>query len=92
MNKTNNLISRHDERLKEWANSRETSIEIAQAIYVKAEGDSTIAQKIWEEPSVEDKDEIRTLAFKIQDIDFPDPDLQDICFYWGGEKVWREGY
>ncbi|MFV7771699.1 YccJ family protein [Shewanella marisflavi] len=35
--------------INEWAASRETSIEIAEAIFELAKGDEALAQKIWEE-------------------------------------------
>ena len=89
---TSTLISRHDKNLLRWADTRETSIEIAQAIFLKAEGNVSKARNLWEQPTEDEKREITNLAFRIQDLDFPDPELQDICFYWGGYKVWREGY
>lgn len=79
--------SRHDAGLRNWADVRETSIEIAQAIFVRSKNDLKVAESLWSQPSESEKAEITELAFQIQYTDFPDPELQDICLYWGEEKV-----
>lgn len=79
--------SRHNAQLRNWADVRGTSIEIAQAIFVRSNYDPELAESLWSQPSESEKAEITELAFRIQYTDFPDPELQDICLYWGEEKV-----
>lgn len=80
--------SRYDEVLRQWADSRGSSIEIAQAIWSLSQNDPIKAERLWEEPSTSEIEEVTRLAFDIQYTDFPDPELQDICLYWGEQKVW----
>ncbi|OCG00805.1 YccJ family protein [Gilliamella sp. wkB112] len=55
MNSTKKDI--HD--IRSWANVRETSIEIAEAIFEVANHDEALAEQIWQEGS----DEVLQLAF-----------------------------
>lgn len=63
--------------IKSWAEIRETSIEIAEAIFMIAHNDEALAQKIWEEGS----DEALELAFAKTTED---------TLFWGEEKVERK--
>ncbi|WP_447870107.1 YccJ family protein [Serratia fonticola] len=56
---------------------RETSVEIAEAIFELAGNDEVLAQKIWEEGS----DEVLPLAFSKTDAD---------QLYWGEETIERK--
>lgn len=56
--------------IAEWAKVRETSIEIAQAIFELANNDEVLAEQIWEEGS----DEVLPLAFSKTTAD---------RLYWG---------
>ena len=49
--------------LRLWAYVRQTSIEIAQAIYKLADGDIDIMQAIWEKPTNEERDQILQMAW-----------------------------
>ncbi|QCR36467.1 YccJ family protein [Nissabacter sp. SGAir0207] len=69
------MADKHD--VKSWAEIRETSIEIAEAIFEFAENDETLAQKIWEEGN----DEVLIRAFEKTDADH---------LFWGEEKVDRK--
>ncbi|WP_431222034.1 YccJ family protein [Serratia sp. L9] len=63
--------------VKSWATVRETSVEIAEAIFELAKNDEILAQKIWEEGS----DEALQLAFSKTDAD---------QLFWGEETVERK--
>ncbi|MBW7983264.1 YccJ family protein [Enterobacillus tribolii] len=62
--------------IAEWARLRETSIEIARAIFELAKNDEVLAQKIWDEGN----DEVLPLAFAQTDADE---------LYWGDETIFR---
>ncbi|MBK5072629.1 hypothetical protein I2492_06340 [Budviciaceae bacterium CWB-B4] len=64
-------------RIKEWAKIRETSVEIAEAIFELANNDEVKAQQIWDEGS----DEVLPLAFSKTDAD---------RLYWGEETIERK--
>ncbi|MBK5142659.1 hypothetical protein I2494_02780 [Budviciaceae bacterium BWR-B9] len=64
-------------RIKEWAKIRETSVEIAEAIFELADNDEVKAQQIWDEGS----DEVLPLAFSKTDAD---------RLYWGEETIERK--
>ncbi|MEG3135431.1 YccJ family protein [Rouxiella sp. T17] len=63
--------------IKAWANVRETSHEIAEAIFELANNDEVLAQKIWEEGS----DEVLPVAFAKTKEDY---------LFWGEEKIDRK--
>lgn len=63
--------------IKAWADIRETSEEIAEAIFELAGNNEVLAQKIWEEGS----DEVLPLAFSKTKDDF---------LFWGEEKIERK--
>lgn len=63
--------------IKSWASVRETSVEIAEAIFEAAGDDEALAQKIWEEGS----DEVLAKAFAKTDAN---------QLYWGDETVERK--
>ncbi|AGE18644.1 hypothetical protein BMF90_21145 [Serratia sp. OLHL2] len=63
--------------VKSWATVRETSVEIAEAIFELAGNDEVLAQKIWEEGS----DEALEKAFAKTTAD---------QLYWGEETVERK--
>lgn len=63
--------------IKSWAEIRETSLEIAEAIFEIAHDDEALAQKIWEEGS----DEALALAFA---------NTSKNQLFWGEEKVERK--
>ncbi|MBS0969863.1 hypothetical protein CYR40_04220 [Chimaeribacter arupi] len=63
--------------VKSWANVRDTSIEIAEAIFELANDDEVLAQKIWEEGN----DEVLLKAFEKTDADH---------LFWGEEKIDRK--
>ncbi|TCV98198.1 YccJ family protein [Biostraticola tofi] len=65
------------ENIKSWAEIRQTSIEIAEAIFELADDDEVLAQKIWEEGS----DEALQLAFTKTDQN---------KLFWGEETVERK--
>lgn len=62
--------------IADWARLRETSVEIAQAIFELAKNDEKLAQKIWDEGN----DEVLPLAFAKTDADE---------LYWGDETIFR---
>ncbi|WP_264041291.1 YccJ family protein [Pectobacterium carotovorum] len=62
--------------IKSFADSRETSIEIAEAIFELAGNDESVAQSIWENGD----DRVAPLAFSKTDEDE---------LFWGEEKVTR---
>jgi hypothetical protein len=63
--------------IQEWATVRETSIEIAEAIFQLAKNDEVLAQKIWDEGN----DEVLPVAFAKTDADH---------LFWGEEKIDRK--
>lgn len=63
--------------VRSWAEIRETSVEIAEAIFEVAQDDEILAQKLWEEGS----DEALQLAFSKTDQD---------ALFWGPERVERK--
>lgn len=63
--------------IKSWATARQTSIEIAEAIFELAKYDEVLAEKIWEEGS----DEVLPLAFSKTKADH---------LYWGEETIERK--
>lgn len=65
----------HD-AIKEFAEVRNTSIEIAEAIFEVANNDETLAQQIWEEGN----DKVLEIAFSKTDKD---------TLFWGTESVSR---
>lgn len=64
-------------RVGEWASLRNTSPEIAEAIFEVAKYDEKTAEKIWEEGS----DEVLTLAFGKTDKD---------ALFWGEQTIERK--
>ncbi|AKJ42510.1 YccJ family protein [Pragia fontium] len=67
----------HKLRIKEWARIRETSVEIAEAIFQLADNDEVKAQQIWDEGC----DEVLPIAFSKTDADI---------LYWGEESIERK--
>lgn len=63
----------------EWASLRNTSLEIAEAIFELAKYDEKLAEKIWEEGS----DEVLSLAFAKTDKD---------ALFWGEQTIERKTY
>lgn len=63
--------------IKAWANVRQTSIEIAQAIFELANDDTVLADKIWEEGN----DEVLSRAFAKTDAD---------KLFWGEQTIERK--
>lgn len=61
----------------EWAALRNTSLEIAEAIFELANFDETMAEKIWQEGS----DEVLPLAFSKTDKD---------SLFWGEQTIERK--
>ena len=61
----------------EWASLRNTSLEIAEAIFELAKYDEKLAEKIWEEGS----DEVLSLAFAKTDKD---------ALFWGEQTIERK--
>lgn len=62
--------------IQSWADTRETSLEIAQAIFELANNNEQLAQQIWENGD----DRVLALAFSKTDKDE---------LYWGTEKASR---
>jgi len=63
--------------IREWAGLRNTSPEIAQAIFELADYDEVLAEKIWEEGS----DEVLPLAFAKTDEE---------RLFWGEQTIERK--
>ncbi|WP_392562889.1 YccJ family protein [Orbus sturtevantii] len=63
--------------IKAWANLRQTSLEIAEAIFELANYDDAVAEKIWEEG----RDEVLPLAFAKTDAD---------KLFWGEQTIERK--
>lgn len=64
-------------RVGEWASLRNTSPEIAEAIFELADYDEVLAEKIWEEGS----DEVLMRAFEKTDKD---------SLFWGEQTIERQ--
>lgn len=64
-------------RVGEWASLRNTSPEIAEAIFELADYDEVLAEKIWEEGS----DEVLMCAFEKTDKD---------SLFWGEQTIERQ--
>lgn len=64
-------------RVGEWASLRNTSPEIAEAIFELADYDEVLAEKIWEEGS----DEVLMRAFENTDKD---------SLFWGEQTIERQ--
>jgi len=64
-------------RIGEWASLRNTSPEIAEAIFELAKYDEKVAEKIWEEGS----DAVLELAFSKTDKD---------ALFWGEQTIERK--
>lgn len=64
-------------RVGEWASLRNTSPEIAEAIFELADYDEVLAEKIWEEGS----DEVLVRAFEKTDKD---------ALFWGEQTIERQ--
>ncbi|QUI71280.1 YccJ family protein [Pseudoalteromonas sp. M8] len=62
--------------LQNWADSRETSLEIAEAIFELANNNETLAQEMWEEGD----DRVQVLAFSKTDEDE---------LFWGNTTLTR---
>ena len=63
--------------IEAWAQIRETSVEVAEAIFEKAEDDEVLAEQIWEEGN----DGVLVNAFAKTDADH---------LFWGTETVERK--
>lgn len=64
-------------RVGEWASLRNTSPEIAEAIFEVADFDEKLAEQIWEEGS----DEVLSMAFSKTDKD---------ALFWGEQTIERK--
>jgi len=64
-------------RVGEWASLRNTSPEIAEAIFELADYDEVLAEKIWEEGS----DEVLMRAFEKTD---------KVSLFWGEQTIERQ--
>jgi len=64
-------------RVGEWASLRNTSPEIAEAIFELVDYDEVLAEKVWEEGS----DEVLMRAFKKTDKD---------SLFWGEQTIERQ--
>ncbi|RKS87020.1 YccJ-like protein [Orbus hercynius] len=64
-------------QIKAWASLRQTSIEIAEAIFELAKHDEALAEKIWQEGS----DEVLPLAFAKTEAD---------QLFWGEQMIERK--
>lgn len=71
------MTKKHMHDIRSWAKIRETSVEIAEAIYELADNDEVLAEKIWEEGS----DEVLPLAFSKTKAD---------RLYWGEQTIERK--
>ncbi len=70
--------------LQEWGESRETSWEVAQAIFEFAENDEKRANEIWEDGIYFDHfNEIKKRAIEINN-------REDECLWWGEERISTE--
>ena len=71
------LKKRKAHHVGEWASLRNTSLEIAEAIFELAKYDEKLAEKIWEEGS----DEVLLFAFAKTDKD---------ALFWGEQTIERK--
>jgi len=65
---------------EDWADSRETSLPVARAIWVHCDGDASRAQAVWGDPDANTQDEIMACAWASTDAD-------TLC--WGEESFNR---
>lgn len=72
-----NSHKKESHEIKSWAEVRETSIEIAEAIFEIANYDETLAEKIWEQGS----DEVLVRAFA---------KTNKSQLYWGEDTIERK--
>lgn len=72
-----NPHKKESHEIKSWAEVRETSIEIAEAIFEIANYDETLAEKIWEQGS----DEVLVRAFA---------KTNKSQLYWGEDTIERK--
>ncbi|XKM13012.1 YccJ family protein [Orbaceae bacterium ac157xtp] len=72
-----NPCKKEAHEIKAWATLRQTSFEIAEAIFELANYDEKLAEKIWEEGS----DEVLPLAFSKTDAD---------KLFWGEQTIERK--
>lgn len=72
-----NSIKKEIHEIRSWASIRETSIEIAEAIFELAKNDEKLAEQIWEEGS----DEVLKLAFSKTKAD---------KLFWGEQTIERK--
>lgn len=72
-----NQHKKEQHEIKSWATARQTSIEIAEAIFELAKDNVVLADQIWEEGN----DEVLPLAFSKTNAD---------VLYWGDETVERK--
>lgn len=72
-----NQHKKESHEIKSWAEVRETSIEIAEAIFEIANYDETLAEKIWEQGS----DEVLVRAFA---------KTNKSQLYWGEDTIERK--
>lgn len=71
-------MSKHSKKdVADWAKTRDTSIEIAEAIFELAKDDEVLAQQIWDEGS----DEVLALAFSKTKAD---------TLFWGEQTIERK--
>ncbi len=75
--------------LKEWGASRETSWEVAQAIFEVA-GNEEEAQQIWEETNQIWANRIYFDEIKKRAIEINKQNRQDECLCWGEERISTE--
>lgn len=72
-----NSTKKEIHEIRSWASIRETSIEIAEAIFELAKDDEKLAEQIWEEGS----DEVLKLAFSKTKAD---------KLFWGEQTIERK--
>lgn len=72
-----NLVKKEAHEIKSWATTRQTSLEIAEAIFELAHFDEVLAEQIWQEGS----DEVLPLAFSKTDKD---------QLFWGEQMIERK--
>lgn len=72
-----NSIKKELHEIRAWASLRQTSIEIAEAIFELADHDEVLAEQIWQEGS----DEVLPLAFAKTDAD---------KLFWGEQTIERK--
>ncbi|AJA45517.1 YccJ family protein [Frischella perrara] len=72
-----NPCKKEAHEIKSWASTRQTSVEIAEAIFELANYDEVLAEKIWEEGN----DEVLPLAFSKTDAD---------QLFWGEQTIDRK--